>query len=72
MYAYIMGMDNNTLYSLLNNKPATLQDVNKSSSPKPTIMAKYDLSAFPIRYGDLEKNTVYLGTADGYLFSAKE
>ena len=28
--------------------------------------------SLPVRYGDLEENTVYLGTASGFLLSVKE
>ena len=71
IYAYVIGNDNNTLYTLLNNKPATMQNSN-NAIPSPDIIEKYDLSLFPVRYGDMEEKTVYLGTSDGYLLSIKE
>lgn len=77
--AYIMGQDNQTLYSVL-NKPAEQNNQGVANSanagalapPEPTILHQYDLSAFSLEYGDIEENTLYLATPDGYLFSVKE
>lgn len=69
-YTYVIGLDNQTLYAVLNNQPT--EDNTTQKVPRPQIKEKYDLSIFPLRYGDLEENTVYLVTFDGYILSVKE
>jgi len=69
-YTYIIGIDNNTLYAVLNSQLTEDNAIQKT--PRPQIKGKYDLSIFPLRYGDLEEKTVYLITSDGYIFSVKE
>ncbi|MDI6788613.1 MAG: PQQ-binding-like beta-propeller repeat protein [Planctomycetota bacterium] len=62
---YVIGTDNITLYALSSEKEGGVVK----------IKGKYDLSLFPVRYGDLIppwRNTVYLGTSEGYLFSVRE
>ena len=56
---YVLGLDNKTLYALGSGK---LLDVKE----------KYDLSSFPVRYGDLDEGTLYIASPDGYLFSVRE
>ena len=56
---YIMGLDNKTLYAL-------------GSGERLDVKEKYDLSSFPVRYGDLDEGTLYLASPDGYLFSVRE
>ncbi|MFH0888906.1 MAG: PQQ-binding-like beta-propeller repeat protein [Planctomycetota bacterium] len=69
-YTYVIGVDNLTLYSVLNKQ--STDDNTIRIAPRPQIKEKYNLSIFPLRYGDLEENTVYLATSDGYIFSVKE
>jgi hypothetical protein len=73
LHTYVIGRDNYTLYAVLNNQPTgDKRDSAKIKFTRPQIKEKYNLSLFPVRYGDLEESTVYLATSDGYLFSVKE
>jgi outer membrane protein assembly factor BamB len=56
--AYVLGLDNDTLYAL---------DIENGS-----VLNKYSLRDFPFRAVDPDQMTLYLGTADGYIFAVRE
>jgi hypothetical protein len=77
-YMYVIGEDNKTLYSVIKMKRDDKQikdlpvAIRLMQFKEPQIKERYSLALFPYRYCDLENNTVYLGSPDGYIFAVKE